>query len=238
MLVFLFIFILSFAKTHQYIDSAYADAFMANKQCLEASNLYLSDFKVSKNPFIASNYALSLFCLNKIAAAKYYINLAYVNIDKADKLDKRTAILYNYAHIYSYTYLFKLAQNVLDLIDLSNIDTETKAKVLSLSCRNYMYLNNYKEAKEHCMKAYLIKPNSCFLAHTYTKLLYKNSEYNEAIKIFDKIFAKCKNEDISYYYSLSLYKSSNKEYALTVLKDFIDNARNKALYDLIMKEFY
>lgn len=236
MFIILFIFSLTYSKTHQYIDSSYADAFMDTKQCLEASNLYLADFKTSKDPAIASNYAVSLYCLNEIDAAKYYINFALVNIDKLDLLSKKIAVLYNYAHIYSYTYLFNASQNILNTIDLNNIDDDTKAKVLSLYCRNYTFLNNYKEAKDFCEKAYLINPEVCSIASTYSTLLYKNYDYNEAINIFDKIFAKCKNEDISYYYSLSLYKSSNKEYAVIVLKDFIQNSRNKALYDLIIKE--
>jgi len=235
MLLFL-IFSLTFTKTYQYINAAYADAFMDKKLCSDAAELYLSEFKIDKNPLLASNYAISLFCLKQLDAAKYFINYAYINIDSVDCFKKKQAILYNYAHIYSYANFFSVSNNVLNGIDISILNEDIRANVYTLSCRNYSFLNKYKEAKEYCLKAYLIKPESCFTASVYSELFYKKGKFNEAINIFDKIFAKCKNEDISYYYSLSLYKILNKEKAVLVLKDFIDNDRNKALYDLIMKE--
>jgi hypothetical protein len=238
MLFFIFLFSFIYSKTYQYLNASFADAFIKQKDCYEASVSYYEDFKKTKNILLASNYAASLFCLKKIDKAKYYINYAYINRALLDDENNKQAIMYNFAHIYSFDKLFSVSQNVLESINIGLLEQNNKANYFALKCRNHMFLNNHIKAEEYCIKAYSINKNSCFITSVFLELSYKNQEYLKAISLIDNMFAKCKNEDISYYYSLSLYKTGERKKAKEILSSFTNAKRNKEMFDLISKNLY
>lgn len=234
MVLFFLLFCLIFSATYNYVESSYSDAFMKKGDCEKASIGYYNDFTKTKNPLVASNYALSLICLNKNEEAEIVLDFAFNKIDSVEDINRREEIKLNYVYIKSLNFKFDESNKVLRTINELSLANQAKSLYFALLCRNNTFLNNYYTALNFCIATYNTDKDSCFKAGLLAKLYYHLERYQDAVKLYEKIFDKCVGEDISYYYSYSLYSLGKKDLALKILKNS-KNQRNKDLFDVLNK---
>lgn len=234
-MIFLILFSTILSGTYNYVESSYADALMKKGDCNKASTAYYNDYLKSKNPLVASNYALSLLCLNRIKEAESIFDLAYLKIDGIEDKISREELKLNYSYIKSLSLKFDESNVLLALVNETLLSNTARSLYLALLCKNNIYLNNYYTALNYCVAAYNTDKDSCFKASLLAKLYYYLERYDSAVRIYEKIFDRCVCEDSSYSYSLSLYRLDKKELAMKILEKDINSKKNKDLYDLIKK---
>lgn len=229
-----FLILFVFPTTYNFVESSYSDVLMKKGDCEKASLGYYNDYVKTKNPLVASNYALSLICLNKNQEAETILDYAFSKISSVDDNIRKEEIKLNYSYIKSLNFKFDESSSVLATINETLLSNQEKSLYFALLCRNNTFLNNYYTALNYCLGAYNTDKDSCFKAGLLAKLYYHLEQYEDAVKIYEKKFDKCVDEDLSYYYSYSLYRVGKKDLALKVLANSKDQ-RSKELFDILNK---
>lgn len=227
-----FMFSLIFSGTYNYVESAYSDLLMKNGECEKAYLGYLNDYEKTKNPLLASNLALSLLCMKKYKDALKYIEVSYEKMPTDTPSDKAQEIKFNYAYILSFVYEFSKSNTILATLDIDKL--KSKANYYFIKCRNEMYLN--KKSLDYCLKARAINTSDCSISNLLALNYYYLENYDKALLIYKSTFELCKTDDSVYYYSLSLYKSGQKDISKLILSNNFNSSRNKELYDILSKE--
>ncbi|MGY5356135.1 tetratricopeptide repeat protein [Wenyingzhuangia sp. IMCC45467] len=98
----------------------------------------------------------------------------------------------------------------------------------------YLGIGNYDLSLEYYKKSIIAKPNNILVMYKYGKLLSKTKQYNEALKVFNKLLEQ-DDKNPNYHYQIGLIlENQEKKEALNKFKTAfnLDNTHQKSIYKI------
>jgi tetratricopeptide (TPR) repeat protein len=219
------------------LDLAVGDAFIYKGDCKSALASYKRYIKEKYNPLVASNMAISYFCMKDYTEAEKLLKEATEKMNSDGRYAGHMDIVfYNLGMVLSVNSKFRESLSYINRVNEKALDNHRRSYLLTTKCWDYFSLSDYEDSEPVCRKAAGLKNDSCYVTYRLGRFFLHKDLFDNAYSFLKSTFKKCPDDDVAYYYALTLYKMSDKEAAGDVLSTFRNKRRNQDLYDMIKRE--
>ncbi|MBN1114195.1 MAG: hypothetical protein JXA66_02540 [Oligoflexia bacterium] len=220
------------------LDLVFGDSFLKKADCEMSAAHYEKYLDEKADPVVASNYAVSLYCLGKTDRAVKYLENTLKNI-KPGTVPGETlnTIRYNLGILLAQNiYRQKDADGVLSGVNPDILPVRQRSLYWAAVCRLDFNREMFSEAVKKCGLAFSLSDQTCYVNYWYGMALNASGVYPDALVHLEVSYSRCPDDDVSYYYALTLYRMGDKQTASDVLSGYRSSARNDELYKMIKRE--